>query len=94
MVFCEAKKVFRSITNLPLCHVCWKIDFKEGNDVRAQLRTAGPSEPDGTGDNPPLPRNNLAEEAKPIPSKSNELLLLLAPPLRFVRPSYGPSILA
>ena len=55
MFFCEAKKVFRSITNLPLCHVCWKIDFKEGNDVRAQLRTAGPSEPDGTGDNPHPP---------------------------------------
>ena len=36
------------------------------------------------------PRNNLAEEAKPI--SSNELLLLLAPPLRFVRRSYGPWI--
>ena len=45
-----------SITNLPLCHVCWKIDFKEGNDVRAQLRTSGPLEPDGTGDNPPHPQ--------------------------------------
>ena len=33
----EGKKV-RSMTSVPpLCHVCWKIDFKEGNDVRALL---------------------------------------------------------